>query len=89
MAYVYQEYPKVLYHPKLAPEGKTFNAAEDARGYTERKGWVNTPAKFPKPPRFSPALKAWWTEWEWAFKGVAVVAALIAAFVAMVKAILH
>jgi len=46
MVYQYQEYPKYLYHPKHAPEGKIFQSAEETTGL-ERKGWVDTPAKFP------------------------------------------
>jgi serine/threonine protein kinase len=47
MAYVYQEFPKVLYHPTLAPEGKTFQSADETKGLADQ-GWVDTPAKFPK-----------------------------------------
>jgi serine/threonine protein kinase len=43
----FQEYPKWLYHPRLAPEGKIFQTAADTVGLAE-KGWVETPAKFPK-----------------------------------------
>lgn len=46
MAYVYQEYPKCLYHPTLAPEGKVFQSAEETAGLIEQ-GWVDSPAKFP------------------------------------------
>jgi hypothetical protein len=43
----HQEYPKYLYHHRRAPEGKIFQSAEETQGL-ERKGWVDTPAKFPK-----------------------------------------
>ena len=46
MAYQHQEYPKYLYHHRHAPEGKIFQSAEETQGL-ERKGWVDTPAKFP------------------------------------------
>ena len=87
MAYEYQEYPKCLYHPKLAPEGKVFYSAEETQGLA-RKGWVDTPAKFPKPSRMRVALvaiKQWWSEWEWLFKAVAILLGLIAAAVALLK----
>lgn len=45
MAYQHQEYPKFLYHPTLAPEGKIFQNAEETKGLN-RKGWVDSPAKF-------------------------------------------
>ena len=47
MAYQHQEYPKYLYHPKLAPKGKVFQSAEETKNLTN-EGWVDTPAKFPK-----------------------------------------
>ena len=89
MPYEYQEYPKYLYHYKLAPEGKVFQNAEQTKGL-KRRGWVDTPAKFPKPSRLSRSLnnmKPWWTEWEWAFKALAVILTLIAAILAFVKAL--
>jgi hypothetical protein len=89
MAYVYQEYPKVLYHPTLAPQGRTFNSADDAKGFTPRKGWVDTAAKFPKPSRARAAVKAWWADWDWAVKAAAALVALAAAIVALIKALVH
>ncbi len=90
MAYEYQEYPKYLYHHKLAPEGKVFQSAEETKGL-KRKGWVDTPAKFPKPSRFSRMLtdkvKPWWTQWEWAIKAAAVILGLAAAIIGVIKAI--
>jgi hypothetical protein len=87
MTYEYQEYPKCLYHPKLAPEGKVFHSAEETKGLA-RKGWVDTPAKFPEPSRISATLvsiKPWWSEWEWLFKAVAILLGLIAAVIALLK----
>lgn len=46
MANEYQEYPKFLYHPTLAPQGKIFQSAQETAGLAEQ-GWVDTPAKFP------------------------------------------
>src|SRR5439155_18108455 len=46
MDYQHQEYPRWLYHPKHAPEGKIFQSDEETTEL-ERKGWVDTPAKFP------------------------------------------
>ena len=85
MAYEYQEYPKRLYHPKLAPEGKVFHSAEETKGLA-RKGWVDTPAKFPKPSRIRVALiaiKPWWSEWKWLIEAVAVILGLVAAAIAL------
>src|SRR5262245_52241727 len=45
MDYVYQEYPKWLFHPILAPKGQIFQFAEDVAGLAEQ-GWVTTPAQF-------------------------------------------
>jgi hypothetical protein len=50
MNYQYREYPKFLYHPSLAPQGKVLNSADETRGLA-RKEWVDMPAKFPKPSR--------------------------------------
>lgn len=85
MPYEYQEYPKFLYHPKLAPQGKIFQSAEETEGLV-RKGWVDAPAKFPKPSRIRVALVAirpWWSEWEWLIKAVVVILGLVAAAIAL------
>ena len=87
MAYQYQEYPKFLYHPKLAPEGKIFKSADETKGLA-RKGWVDSPAKFPKPSRFGTTAKSLWSQWEWAFKALAVLLGLVAALVALFKVLL-
>lgn len=89
MAYEYQEYPKYLYHPKFAPTGKVFQSADETKGLY-RKGWVDTPAKFPKasrPRRAIAASKTWWTEWEWAFKAVGVILGIAGAIVGVVIAL--
>lgn len=41
-------YPRFLFHPSLAPEGKIFGSLEDeqAKGATADAGWVDTPAAF-------------------------------------------
>jgi hypothetical protein len=44
---MFQEYPKYLYHRRLAPNGRTFHSAKETEGL-ESQGWVDTPAKFPK-----------------------------------------
>ena len=84
MAYQYQEYPKCLYRPTVAPEGKIFKSADETKGLA-RKGWVDSPAKFPKPSRFGTAAKTWWSQWEWALKALAVRVGLVAGLVALVK----
>ena len=46
-AYVYQEFPKVKYHPKLGT--KTVQSAKEEKALG--KGWYNNPGEFPKPSR--------------------------------------
>ena len=85
MAYEHQEYPKYLYHPKLAPQGKLFQSAEETKSLA-RKGWVDTPAKFPGPSRIAVALvavKPWWSEWKWLIEAVAAILVLLAAAIAL------
>lgn len=50
MAYEHQEYPKFLYHPTLAPEGKIFQNADQTKNLS-RQGWVDSPARFPQHAR--------------------------------------
>jgi hypothetical protein len=45
--YVYQEYPKVKYHPKQ--EARTVQNVEEENALGP--GWVNSPKEFPKPKR--------------------------------------
>ena len=65
--YQYQEYPRYLYHPKYAPEGRVFQNAEEVKGLG--RGWVKTPADLPKPSKFvvwlKGTLKPWYHEWKW------------------------
>ena len=86
MAYEYQEYPKFLYHPTLAPEGKIFHGPQETKDLS-RKGWVDTPAKFPKPGRIGASIKLWWCEWEWIFTAVAKVLGLVAVVIGFLKAL--
>src|SRR5215471_4026010 len=51
----HQEYPKWLYHHKHAPEGKIFQSTEETQGL-QRKGWVDSPAKFPAKGKLSLAF---------------------------------
>jgi hypothetical protein len=87
----FQEYPKCLYHHKHAPKGQIFQSAAETKGLS-RKGWVDNPGKFPKPSKFGNtlrALKPWWVEWDWAFKGIGVILGLIAAAIAFYKVFQH
>ena len=87
MAYEHQEHPKFLYHPKHAREGKLFQTAEETKGLA-RKGWVDSPGKFPKPGRIGVAfvaIRSWWSEWKWLFDVVAVILGLIAAGILVLK----
>ncbi len=77
MAYEYQEYPKYLYHPIEAPQGKVFNNAAETEGLS-RRGWVDSPAKFPMPGRGLAPFKAWWSQWEWLVKVLALLLGVIA-----------
>lgn len=79
-----QEYPKYLYHPTEAPQGRVFQSADETKGL-HRRGWVDTPAKFPRPSRVVAATKTWWTEWEWAVKAIVVILALIAALITAIR----
>ena len=56
MPYDYREYPKPLYHHKLAPTGRTFENADATKGLA-RKGWMDTPAKFPETRNDRPSLE--------------------------------
>jgi len=87
MTYEYQDYPKYLYHPKHAPQGKVFRTADETKGLA-RKGWVDTPAKFPRPSRFRAAAKTWWAEWEWAVKALVVILGLIAAAITVINVLI-
>lgn len=84
MAYEYQEYPKFLYHPELAPEGKIFKGAEETKGLS-RQGWVDSPAKFPKPGTFGLSAKRWWVDWEWSFTAIAKILGAIGAVLAILE----
>ena len=80
----FREYPKWLYHHKLARGGRVFEIAEETKGLA-RQGWVETPAKFPPPPKPS-QLKAAFkigSEWEPAIKLVTAVLALAALLISL------
>jgi hypothetical protein len=78
----YQAYPRYLYHNKLAPEGKIFKSPEETVGL-KRKGWVDNPAKFPKPSK----LKPWWEEREWSFKAVVTLVSILGGIVTILGGI--
>ncbi len=84
-AYVFQEYPKWLYHQKLAPKGRLFNSATETDSL-HYQGWVESPAKFAKSSKivlWLKVIKPWWSEWEWAFKALAVLLAVAAAAITL------
>ncbi|WP_440966443.1 hypothetical protein ACL58G_09235 [Massilia sp. GER05] len=64
--YMYQEYPKWMYHQKRCPAGKIFNSEEELRA--AGRDWVDTPAKFSKPSALRKALSAGlkWAGENWA-----------------------
>jgi len=73
--YVFQEYPKWLYHPTIAPAGRIFQTAEETKGL-RRKGWVDSPGKFPGPSRLE-SLHSWWTKRSWVFAAMALILGII------------
>jgi hypothetical protein len=82
----HQEYPKYLYHPTEAPAGRVFKSADETRGLA-RKGWVDTPSKFPRPSRIGTAARTWWFQWEWAVKALAVLLGVMLAVITLIKAL--
>ena len=83
--YFHQRYPCYLYHHKLAPEGKIFQNIEETKLLC--RGWVDTPAKFPKPSKISvwlqESVKPWWAQWEWLIKAIAVILSAVAAAIVL------
>jgi hypothetical protein len=81
MVYVYQEFPKVKYNPKLGT--KTVQNAEEEKALG--KGWYNNPGEFPKPSRIVAGLdevvKPWWNKWQWLFAAGALIVGTIAGFI--------
>lgn len=77
----FQAYPRFLYHPKEAREGKRFETAEETIGLFDR-GWYDSPGKFPKPSRVVTFLRAtvrpWWEEWKWVITPVTLALGLLA-----------
>ncbi len=55
--------PTYVYHPKQAPEGKIFKAAEATKLY--REGWYDTPAKFPDTGLREVIVNFAKKEWKW------------------------
>ena len=85
MPYVFQEYPKILYHHKKAPQGKKFEKRDDEpQGCWARRGWVDTPAKFPNPSRLKTVVKPWWDEWSWIVGPINALLVITAAIVELV-----
>lgn len=90
---VFIEFPKYLYHPRHAPQGKLFaNRAEElAIPPGEREQWVDSPAKFPGPTRaarFEQRAKRWVSDWESTLKLTVLVLGIIAALLTIAKALL-
>src|ERR1051325_3667361 len=82
-------WPQWLYHAKKAPRGQVFDRPEDAAKLG--RGWVDSPAKFPKPSRLESSLvtvKPWWERWEWIAKAVSALLGIITGAVTLLKVIL-
>lgn len=74
------EFPKWLYHHKHAPQGRIFQTSDEVRALG--RGWVDTPAKFPKPSRILAGLasmKPVWEEWKWLPAAIAALLVILAA----------
>jgi hypothetical protein len=65
VGYVYQEFPKVKYHPKLGDRTVQNPAEEKSLG----KGWYKNRSDCEKASRpvawLKSTLKPWWEEWSW------------------------
>jgi hypothetical protein len=82
--YVYQEFPKVKYHPKKDPV--TVKNAEEEKSLG--KGWYNNPNQFPKPSQVVEKLKAakpFWLEWQWLVVAVSSIISLILSIIALIR----
>ena len=86
--YVYQEYPKVKYHPKHEP--RTAQNIDEEKPLVER-GWVNSPNEFPKPSRIAGTprndVKPWWDEWNWSFKATTTILGIIVVLGTIIAAV--
>lgn len=77
--------PTYMYHETKAPEGQIFKASEVPR--LERAGWVDSPAKFGKGPRFktiavlSVLKKFWLDHWKWIIGAVIAFAAVVVSYI--------
>ncbi|GAC1437414.1 MAG: hypothetical protein NVS1B11_31210 [Terriglobales bacterium] len=84
MTYVYQEFPKVKYHPKQEPR-TVQNAAEEKK---LGPGWVDNPKEFPTEAaalRYLRVVKPWWLEWQWLFAAIALLIAIIGGMVGLIQ----
>ena len=86
-AYVYQEFPKWKYHPKLG--NKIVKNAEEEKALGE--GWFNSP-NFPPPPKPSAivanldgVVRPWWTKWQWIFTAAAVIISIAVGLVTLLR----
>jgi len=84
-AYVYQEFPKMKYHPKLGT--KIVQNAEEEKALG--KGWYSNMGEFPKPSRFvtwlEQVLHPWWTKWGWLFTGIALLVGISSGIVSILR----
>lgn len=82
-------FPTWLDHEKFAPKGQIFQSGDETKKLG--KGWVDTPAKFPKPSRLIAVLdgtvKPWCKKWQWTTVVGGCVAGTIEIIVKMYKAL--
>jgi hypothetical protein len=80
-----REYPKWLYHPKKAPQGKIFETSEETRNLG--RGWVDNPGKFPKRVVIDKlkAFELWCEQWKHLFGAVATLIAILAGIAGIIK----
>jgi hypothetical protein len=76
-----KEFPRWVFHPKHAPDGRICNSEEEAASLG--RGWVDSKADFPAPSKAATWLKdefkPWWNEWKWIISPTVYLAVFLAA----------
>lgn len=78
-----KEFPRWVYHHKLAPDGQICNSEQEAKQLG--RGWVDSKLDFPKPSKIKVWLKEefqpWLYEWKLVIELIAVLLGVIAALI--------